>query len=246
MKIRFLGTSHGVPMPGRNCQSMLIETEYGSYLVDAGAPVMEILINEGYDLSRIKAVFITHLHGDHLDGLVHMVDLATWYHKMMEFTVYMPEQRGIDAIKAFCMMPLYGETTDRIRYQVIQEGQFFDDGNLKVTSVHNDHMEGSSNVAYGFLLEGEGEKLYITGDMHYTLKDFPEKLLKEPVDLLVSECAHFPADQLLDKLQQTAARQIAIVHVFPSEKYDVFKAYRNTSPVPFFLPNDGDALAVAP
>ena len=38
MKIKFLGTSHGVPMPGRYYQSFLIEAGENAYLVDAELP----------------------------------------------------------------------------------------------------------------------------------------------------------------------------------------------------------------
>ena len=40
MKFKFIGTSHGWPLPGRNCQSFLLETDNGSYLIDMGAPVI--------------------------------------------------------------------------------------------------------------------------------------------------------------------------------------------------------------
>ena len=62
MKIKFLGTSHGVPLPERHYQSILIETDNGDYLFDAGAPVMECWIKEGYDLTKLKSVFVTHVH----------------------------------------------------------------------------------------------------------------------------------------------------------------------------------------
>ena len=55
MKIRFLGTSFGAPAVGRHQQSILLETESGNaYLVDAGAPVLDILVNTGYDLKKSK------------------------------------------------------------------------------------------------------------------------------------------------------------------------------------------------
>ena len=77
MKIRFLGTSYGAPAPGRHQQNLLLETESGrDYLVDAGAPVLDILAGEGYDFSRLKAIFITHLHGDHMNGLADILNLA--------------------------------------------------------------------------------------------------------------------------------------------------------------------------
>ena len=80
MKIRFLGTSFGAPSAGRHQQSILLETADGSgYLVDAGAPVLDILVNTGYDLTKLKAVFITHLHGDHMNGLHDIINLAAYY-----------------------------------------------------------------------------------------------------------------------------------------------------------------------
>lgn len=242
MKIRFLGTSHGVPMPGRYYQSMLIETDKGSYLVDAGAPVMDILINENYDLTKIKAVFVTHLHGDHMLGLVDMVNLATWYYKEMSFEVYLPEQRGIDAIKSFVSMLLYGQDTDRVVYHVIEKKTFFDDGNLKVTAVPTDHMSATTNIAYGFIVKADGKRLYVTGDMHGSLKDFPAELLSEPFDALVSECAHFPVEKLLENLDGVNVKKAIVVHVFPTDKYDVLKQYREEAPFEVLLPDDGDVI----
>ena len=68
--------------------------------MDAGAPVMDILINEGYDLTKIKAVFITHMHADHMNGLLDMISLATWYYKDMSFEVNLPEVNEGDAVCA--------------------------------------------------------------------------------------------------------------------------------------------------
>ena len=64
MKITFLGTSHGVPSEERYCQSMLLEIGENAYLIDAGAPVMNILLRRHFDLNRLKAIFLTHMHGD--------------------------------------------------------------------------------------------------------------------------------------------------------------------------------------
>ena len=71
MKIHFLGTSYGAPTAERHCQSILIETtDDSAYLVDVGAPVIDILVKQGYDLAKIKGIFITHRHGDHMNGLL--------------------------------------------------------------------------------------------------------------------------------------------------------------------------------
>ena len=70
---------------------------------------MDILINEGQDLGKIKAVFVTHMHSDHMNGLTDMIGLATWYYEDMSCEVYLPEQRGIDAIIEYCICPIFAE-----------------------------------------------------------------------------------------------------------------------------------------
>ena len=70
IRITFLGTSHGVPEKDRFCSSTLIEIGDDRYLVDMGGPVTETLIRRDIPLETIKAVFITHPHGDHTNGLI--------------------------------------------------------------------------------------------------------------------------------------------------------------------------------
>ena len=64
MKITFLGSSCGVPQSDRYCSSAMIECGDRLYLLDAGAPVTDLLTRRGIDFARIKGVFITHMHED--------------------------------------------------------------------------------------------------------------------------------------------------------------------------------------
>lgn len=245
MKIRFLGTSHGVPMPTRFYQSILIETENGdSYLVDAGAPVMDLLIRLHYDLTRVKAAFITHHHSDHMIGLIDMINLPSWYYTEMGYKLYLPEQRSIDALHSFSNYLLPAGISEKISFHLVQEGPFFDDGNLKVTAVHTEHMVSSSNIAYGFVLEADGQKIYITGDLNGSLCDFPSELLSEPFDMVITECAHFPAENLIEKLKLVNAKKVAVIHVFTLDKYDVLKEYAKEAPFEMLFPDDGDVVSI--
>ena len=61
MKITFLGTSHGVPSPTRYCSATLLEVEDRAYLIDAGAPVADLLIRRGVPFEKLRAVFTTHI-----------------------------------------------------------------------------------------------------------------------------------------------------------------------------------------
>ena len=247
MKIRFLGTSHGVPTPGRHCQSILIETDKGACLIDAGAPVMDILINDGYDLNKIKAIFVTHMHSDHMSAVPDIVCLASWYYTDMSFKVYLPEQRGIDAIRDYCAVRLFGEykkdyedIAKRITYHLFSEGAVYDDGGMKVSAFPTEHMYTTTGIAYGFLVEADGKKVYVTGDMHSSLKDFGEFLYEEKVDLLITECAHFDPVLLCGKLKKCKADTVAVIHVFPPRRYDELKNQEKELGLRMIYPKDGD------
>lgn len=239
MKIRFLGTSHGVPMPGRFCQSILFETEEGLYLVDGGAPVSDLLIREGYDLSRLRAVFLTHQHSDHMLGLLHLLDLATWYFKEMRFTVYLPEENGPDFFRRTLTF-LEGPLTDRIDYRTYTEGTVLSCGDLTVSAHPTRHI--APRPAYGFLVEEGARRVYVTGDMRGDLSDFPAELLSAPLDLLVPECAHCSAEALFALCEKTGARAVAPVHVYPTEKYGVLKELSSHSPKKWSFPDDLDTV----
>lgn len=242
MKVRFLGTSHGVPEVNRASQSMLFETENGAYLVDAGAPVIERLVNCGIELEKLKAVFITHQHYDHMAGLLNLLCLATWYFETMSFTVYFTEECDTEDFKNF--LAKFEPPVDRITYKVVKKGTFFDDGNMKVTAYPTSHMEHMGKNAYGYMLESEGKKVYVTGDMHPTLKDFPTENVKGGVDMFISECAHFPERLLADKLKEIEAERIAIVHVFPKEKYPIFDKINESEFGNMIFPKDEEIFEI--
>lgn len=244
MKIKFLGTSHGVPMPGRHYQSVLIETNERLYLADAGAPVMDCLITGGFDPAKVKAVFITHMHQDHMLGLVDMISLGTWYYKDMNFEVHMPKEEDIKCVRGFCEELLCENVSKNINFKREKQGVIFNDGFIKVTAFLNEHMKEASKPSFGYIIEGEGKRICITGDMHKTLCDFPAELLKQKTDFLITECAHFYSEELSEKLADINAETVAVVHVFPDEKYEKLKALKGKFDFELVFPNDGDEFII--
>lgn len=72
-QILFLGTASGAPHPKRNVSGMAITTESGvGFLVDCGEGTQHQLLklsNSPWRRGVPEAIFITHLHGDHVFGL---------------------------------------------------------------------------------------------------------------------------------------------------------------------------------
>lgn len=240
MKITFLGTSHGVPEVDRFCQSILIETAENGYLIDAGAPVMDCLIRRKYDLKRLKAVFITHMHGDHINGLFGVLDLASWKFKEMDFDTFLPDEEKISIISA--AVPTRVGCESRVRLQHGQSGVVYQNDEMKVTAYPTEHMGNAP--AYGYLLEAEGKKIYISGDLNGQNIDYPDFINEEPVDVFMVECAHFPAERLAEKLKDCKAKRVMMIHVSPTQKYDVMKEAEKELPVRMVYPNDGDVFDV--
>jgi ribonuclease Z len=71
MKFTFLGTSAGRPTKTRNVSGLgvEIENEYGWYLFDCGEATQHQILKTHLSLFKLKTIFISHIHGDHVYGL---------------------------------------------------------------------------------------------------------------------------------------------------------------------------------
>jgi len=71
MDLIFLGTSSGAPTKTRNVSgvALLEGSGKGWYLVDCGEATQHQLLHTPLTLHGLRAIFITHVHGDHCYGL---------------------------------------------------------------------------------------------------------------------------------------------------------------------------------
>ena len=79
MELLVLGAGHGVPEPDRFLSSTLLRCGGVYYMIDAGAPVSQLLPRYGIKYSDLRAVFLTHRHGDHTAGVPQLLELSSWY-----------------------------------------------------------------------------------------------------------------------------------------------------------------------
>ncbi|MCT7986126.1 ribonuclease Z [Laspinema sp. A4] len=72
MQITFLGTSSGVPTRSRNVSSVAVRLPQRSevWLFDCGEGTQHQILSSEIKISQISRIFITHLHGDHIFGLM--------------------------------------------------------------------------------------------------------------------------------------------------------------------------------
>ena len=246
MKLTFLGTSHGVPAKDRHCQCVMLEVSGNVYIFDAGAPVVEGILSAEHVMDDLKAVFITHVHSDHTAYLFALVNLCNWYFRTTNVNFYIPEARLWDGLVA------YNESTsdlpfdpERLHPIVFSEGVVYDDGVLKVSAIPTKHIEHLGHPAYAFVMEAEGKRILMTGDMSQGLKkdDFPKVAFEKHFDIVIGELAHFDVEQMLENHKNILCDRFLYTHVWPTvTKFPKIRALNGTLPYPVEIVNDGDAF----
>ena len=68
-----------MPKIGNNLSSQVIEIQNEIFLVDCGEGTQVGLRRNKIKFSRIKHIFISHLHGDHYFGLIGLISTFSLY-----------------------------------------------------------------------------------------------------------------------------------------------------------------------
>ncbi len=216
MKLTILGSSHGVPEANRRCACTMIEVQGNVYFVDMGMQAIEEMRTRGISPDAVKGIFITHMHGDHTNGLISFIDLITWYFKTPDPVVVLPDPGAGRVIRQWLDVTLNNQQKE-IRYQQTRAGVVYDDGLLKVTAIPTQHCKDS----HAYLLEAEGKRVLMTGDLKKPAVDFP--FVAEPLDLMVCESAHFPATDYLPVLDKLSLRRLCFTHYSPRRMLSLYE-----------------------
>ncbi len=92
--ITILGSSSAKPTVARHPSSQIVNLCEQYYLVDAGEGCQRQLFRYGINPLKIKAVFLSHLHGDHLYGLFPLISTLGLYGRKTPLTIYAPRPFG--------------------------------------------------------------------------------------------------------------------------------------------------------
>ena len=250
MKITFLGTSHGVPEKGRLCTCTMIEAGNSIYFVDAGVPIVNALIDRDRGVKDVRALFTTHVHGDHTAGLFQFADLVDWYYREHSMDFYIADEVLIDALKTMIQACNGGNPVheDRLHFHVIDPQVAYEDENIKVEFIPTKHMARVEGYHSYAMLVTEGEhRVLFSGDLSHQLAlgDVPEILSKEPIDAFICEMAHFYPEHIQPYLETCKAKAVYFHHINSQQKkMPLVRALNGKFDFPVYVPDDGDSFEV--
>jgi ribonuclease BN (tRNA processing enzyme) len=217
MKITLLGTGHGDPTFERFNTSILLQPSGGgAYMLDAGVPV-GILVKKKFPFQQLRAVFLSHMHEDHLDGLPGILKFQMKYAPELGATeIWLPEKNGILMLQSLLRavhLPIEA-MPGKLTWHTITPGPFFTDDTLSLTAVPNRHLETpwGNFPSYGFVVSGEGKKIVYTGDLSNDFADFPAQQANG-ADLCIVELTHYNLEEALPRLQQLTVGKLVFTHV---------------------------------
>ena len=113
--LTILGVGSATPTPLRNPSAQVLANEYESYLIDCGEGTQNQLIRYKIKTSKIKYIFISHLHGDHFFGLIGLISSFNLSHRTESLTIFGP--KGLDDI--ICLQLKYSSTNLRFKLSFV-------------------------------------------------------------------------------------------------------------------------------
>lgn len=173
MDIILLGTGGPIPQPMRGGPATLVKASDATVLVDAGRGVLMRLAAAGVFPPMLSAVFLTHLHSDHITDLNDVIT-TSWVMNPQPtpLVVYGPPrtQEIVDGILAMLKPDVSYRLAHHddltwspdVRVNEVKPGDTFTIGSAKVTVAESAHKPVEPTVAYR--IDDAGASVVLGGD----------------------------------------------------------------------------------
>lgn len=186
MEVTILGCYSATPRTFNNPTSQVLEINNHLFLIDCGEGTQVQLRRRKIKFSRIKHIFISHLHGDHFFGLIGLISTFGLLDRKTELHIYGP--KGIKEIillqlklsKSWTGFQLYFHELDKTTPELIYE-----DEKVTVETIPLEHRVYANGF---FFKEKEGDrKLLINEVQNYEIDVAYYRSIKKGKDVILED-----------------------------------------------------------
>ena len=252
MRFITLGTAHGDPTPIRFNTSSLLDCAQGRVLIDAGTPVLALLIRKGIDPNSVHEVLITHMHEDHFGGLPDLMKFAAKrrVRGSRPLRIHLPEEAAIAPIRSFLEVAHRPIPEEFVTFDVLTAGSRAVADGIQVTAYPTRHFanEKLEFPSFALALEAENRRVVVTGDLCRDFSDFPLEALQSETDLCCCELTHYDLRKALPALAQVEVGKMIFHHVgnewhLPGSA-ELFRRSCRELPYPCMIAQDGEEFVL--
>ena len=221
-KITLLGTCSGTePIPNMHHCSILFDINDSLYWFDCGEGAVYNAFTAGTDIMHTRAVFISHMHFDHVGGLSHLlftVQKMMSKHKMKlshgnSIKFHLPDTSLFEAFKTIADCSPSHPFCYETELESVKDGVVYSDENLTVTAHHNTHLKENGDNgwhSFSYLINTCGKRIVFSGDVSSPQE--LDLLIGNGCDLLIMETGHHKVNDVLRYVQSKNVDKLYFNH----------------------------------
>ena len=92
--LKIMGTASAMPISDRNPSAQVLDVHGRLFLLDCGEGTQQQMRKAHVGFLKVEAIFITHIHGDHLFGLFGLLNSMAMYGRTADLHIYGPAALG--------------------------------------------------------------------------------------------------------------------------------------------------------
>lgn len=195
MKLTVLGCYSATPRADAHPTAQVLEIKNHTFLLDCGEGTQRQLRKHKVSFARIKHIFITHLHGDHVFGLIGLISTMALLNRENELNIYGP--KGIKELILTQLKLTKSYTKFALRFHELEGHQpqlIFEDAKVSVETIPLEHRVYTN----GYLIreKEEARKLLIDEVSKYQIDVAFYNNIKAGKDVVLDDGRIIPNEKL--------------------------------------------------